>query len=49
MYPHYVIAGRIYRVVQVEAADTRAALNHISSRSPLGATTAREIREAVSR
>ena len=47
LYPHYVIDGRIYRIVSLEAADTRAARNHISSERPISATTAKEIREAV--
>lgn len=49
LYPHYVIDGRVYRIVNLEAADTRAARNHISSERPISATTAKEIRQAVSK
>jgi hypothetical protein len=41
---HIVIEGRIYRVLDIEAADTREARNHISSQRPIGYTTARESR-----
>ena len=46
---HRVIDGRIYRIVTVEAADTRALSQHTMAQRPIGATQAREIREAVSR
>jgi hypothetical protein len=49
MYPHYVIDGRVYRIVNLEAADTRAARNHISSERPISHTTAKEIRQAVAK
>lgn len=45
---HFVIEGRIYRVVGLEAADTRQVRDHISSQRPIGFTTGKEIREAVS-
>lgn len=44
---HHVIDGRIYRVVQLEAADTRAASKHISAQRPMPFTEARIRRERL--
>jgi hypothetical protein len=41
---HIVIAGRIYRIVTVEAGDAHQAREHISAQRPIGYTTALEIR-----
>ena len=46
---HVVIDGRVYRVVNIEAGETRDAARHISAQRPIGATQAAELRKAVSR
>lgn len=39
------VDGRVYRVVDLPAADTHGASQHISAERPLGFTASREIRE----
>lgn len=43
----FTIAGRQYREVVIEAADTRAAHVHVSAARPIGFTAAREVREGT--
>lgn len=45
MYPHRVIAGRIYRVLTVEAGDTAASSRHISAERPIPTAEQRTVRE----
>lgn len=47
MYAHIVIKGTIYRIVQLEAGDTREASKHVSAQRPIGFTTAAEFRRAA--
>jgi hypothetical protein len=44
---HHVIDGRIYRVIELPAEDTREAAKHVSAQRPIGFTQAAEIRKAV--
>lgn len=46
---HFVIDGRIFRVVTVEAADTKEASRHVSAQRPVSQAEAAEIRKRVSR
>jgi hypothetical protein len=44
---HRVIEGRIYRVVSIASADTRAAARHISAERPEPLTQEARVRRAV--
>ena len=47
MYQHRVIQGRVYRVVQVDAADTREAAQHVMAERPTAERDRRELREFI--
>jgi len=44
---HRVIQGREYKVVQVEAADTREASQHVMAQPPISAREQQAVREAA--
>jgi hypothetical protein len=48
-YQHRVINGRVYRVVQIEAADTLEAARHVSAKKPQSAYAQRVARREVKR
>jgi hypothetical protein len=48
-FQHRVIDGRVYRVVQIEAADTREASRHVSSKRPCSAYAQRVGRREAKR
>lgn len=48
-FQHVVIGGRIYRKVEIEAADTRESSKHVSAQRPISAYAQRVGRREAKR